>query len=225
MVTRSRAAACSSLPVRRTFWIACATENMAATFLPNQGSDDSSGGMRWRDLHGRPGVAPRPCRSQRLRLTGLLHRLPAAVAGLRRCMAALRALVLVCHSGIPPRSKCEGLCVFPTSTKQEGCRGLCERKPSACRALREYAVFFYRVGATGAGRCYLCGRSDGRAASCHTTCVRVLIRGQSLRRGAPAPGAGPATGRRYSPPRRRPPRGERRGRPPRRSLPSALRSL
>ena len=202
----------------------------------------------WWDLHGRPGVSPRPSRSWCARLAGLLHRLAATIAGLRRSMAALRAPVLVCHGGIPPRSRCKGLPSSLTSTKQERCRR--SFKESRALASREEArgvllpgrddwdetMLPMRQSGQESGELlrvdrFVCSRiadkiMTGRtaAATSHTTCARILIRRERFRRGAPVPGAGPATGRTCSPPRRRPPRGGRRGRSPRETLPIAPRS-
>ena len=177
---------------------------------------------RRRVIHGRPGVFPRPGRSWCARLAGLLHRLPATIAGLRRSMTALRALVLICHGGIPPRSRCEGL---PSPSPPPSKSGAADpsRKAVRLRDVKKRAAFFYRVMTTGTKRCYPCGRADRRAASCSGS-TGILIRREGIRRGARVPGAGPASERRYSLPRRRPPHGGRRARPLPPSLPTAPRS-
>src|SRR5215467_11936747 len=110
------------------FTARCRSERGFASRVPRKHANDVPARTRermtptekcWAGHSRQAGGFPRPCRSWWARLADLLHRLAATIAGLRRRMTALRALVLVCHGGIPPHWQCEGLRSFLTSTKQE----------------------------------------------------------------------------------------------------------
>src|SRR5262252_5241909 len=75
-------------------------------------------------------------------------------------MTALRALVLICHGGIPPRSECEGLPSPSPRPSKSGAADL-SRKAVRLRDVKKRAAFFYRVMRTGTKRCYPCGRATG----------------------------------------------------------------